>query len=475
MDQGTQSLSGRIAEILNPAIFYLLLVIVALAAIPYGSAEPWWRALCECLIFVLTMLWAVEGFLVGRWFVRQHRILTPLLALLAFMLVQMKLPLRHVAAIGEVGGTWMPISFSTYNTRLVAQLLLALICSMALLIRYTDSRRRLTMLAYVVIGIGLTSTVFGLVRKALQTAQGFVLPALPPDDGTVLRGVGFAQFINHNHFAFLAEMSLGLVLGLMLARPIRFTRLALGLALAIPMWIAIVYSNSRAGLGSMVGQVLFVTFAVFIAGPSRELFSERGRQTQPRRLAPFLLTRAILVVSFLVVMVVGIGWVGGERLATHLDSASSEVGIPESDKYTRTYRSTIWPMTWQMFKDHPLAGTGFGAYWIAITKCHHGSGDMTPQEAHNDYLEFLASGGLIAVVVLIGFVVLCARELTSAFRQSDAGLRALRLGALAGIFAVAIHSVVDFGLHIVINSLVFMILIVIASVKIERPATPQRT
>src|SRR5258706_10495495 len=126
--------------------------------------------------------------------------------------------------------------------------LFALVPTAALLLRFTTTRRRLTMLVYVVVGIGLGSTLFGFIRKWFQYKAGFLLPHLQLDDGTVLGIGGFGQFINHNHFAFLVEMSLGLLLGLMLQRPIRPTRLALGSILAIPMWIAIVYSGSHGGL-----------------------------------------------------------------------------------------------------------------------------------------------------------------------------------------------------------------------------------
>jgi O-antigen ligase len=467
MDDRKNAKSERTHTLLNSSIFYLLLVVIGLAAIPYGTAEPWWQAAVECSIFGLAILWVIEGFLKRRWFVRQHRLLVPLLVLVAFTLVQMTLPLRRTAS-GDSGAAWNTISFSPYDSKMVALLLLSLICVTGLLLRYTDSRRRLITLVCVVIGIGLSSTIFGLVRKAFQSRRGFLLPALQPDDSTFARGVGFAQFINHNHFAFLAEMSLGLVLGLMLTRPIRFTRLALGLALAIPMWVAVVYSGSRGGLASIMGQVFFVALLVFVVRPGQQLLREGKEDERKPRMAPFLVTRAILIASFLVVMLMGIGWVGGERLASHLDSATEELGVKESDKYTRTYRSTVWPMTWQMIKDHPLSGVGFGAYWIAITRYHRGSGEMTPQQAHNDYLELLASGGVIAVAIGLWFFIVFFKELNIRLHQRDASLIAFSTGALASIFGVAIHSIFDFGLHITINSLLFVALMVIATVSVPK-------
>jgi phosphotransferase system glucose/maltose/N-acetylglucosamine-specific IIC component len=45
--------------------------------------------------------------------------------------------------------------------------------------------------------------------------------------------------------------------------------------------------------------------------------------------------------------------------------------------------------------------------------------------------------------------------------------KAASLGALTGIFGVALHSLVDFGLHITINALLFTTLIVITTVGIK--------
>jgi O-antigen ligase len=309
---------------------------------------------------------------------------------------------------------------------------------------------------YSVVGIGLISALFGLARHADQSGPGFVLPQLQPQSG-------FAQFINHNHFVFLAEMSLGLVLGLMLRRPVQFGRLVVGLTIAIPMWIAIVYSGSRGGLACMVAQVLFLALLVFIVRPGRRLLEQRDRQ-EPAGLSVALGTPIFLIALFLIVMVVGIVWVGGDPLASNLESVANEFGAKEADRYTTTYRSTIWPMTWEMIKDHPFAGVGFGSYWIAITRYHHGSGELTPQQAHNDYLELFASGGAVGCALALWLLVAFLKAVRVRLLSANAYRQAACLGALTGIFGVGLHSFVDFGLHITINSLVFITLMVIATV-----------
>jgi len=120
-----------------------------------------------------------------------------------------------------------------------------------------------------------------------------------------------------------------------------------------------------------------------------------------------------------------------------------------------------------MFAAHPIVGVGMGAYWIGITAYHEASGLMTPQEAHNDYLELLSSGGLIGLALGIWFAVAVVRKIRQNLSTDIGYKRAVRLGAVMGITGVAAHSLVDFGLHIMTNAVVFIVLIMIATSRID--------
>ena len=87
---------------------------------------------------------------------------------------------------------------------------------------------------------------------------------------------------------------------------------------------------------------------------------------------------------------------------------------------------------------------------------------MIPQEAHNDYLELLASGGVISLILAGCFVVAFVQCVWRRWQHSEIEQRAARLGALAGLFAIAVHSFFDFGLHITANALIATALAVIA-------------
>jgi len=52
-------------------------------------------------------------------------------------------------------------------------------------------------------------------------------------------------------------------------------------------------------------------------------------------------------------------------------------------------------------------------------------------------------------------------------RSANHFSRAVCFGAVLGLGAVAIHSLVDFGLHMIVNALVFVALIMMATTKIE--------
>ena len=155
-----------LAKWLGRVVFYGLLACVGLAAIPYGTAEPWSQSLYGCFVFLLTAL-ALAEITVSRTWPRGDWLwlMLPLAGVLLLMLAQtlavgspppdaMKLPLS----------VWQAISADPYETRLCAFRLLTLMLTGALLFRYTDSPRRLRALLFAAVGIAVVSALFALAR-----------------------------------------------------------------------------------------------------------------------------------------------------------------------------------------------------------------------------------------------------------------------------------------------------------------------
>jgi O-antigen ligase len=241
------------------------------------------------------------------------------------------------------------------------------------------------------------------------------------------------------------EMAFGLGIGLILARGVRSDRVMLYVALMFPIWLALVLSNSRGGILAMLAQVLVA--ALWVLKPQGVL-------------------KAALVAVIVCGVLFGTLWVGGDKLATNIESA----GTHFSGDTTRdgASRNEIWRATLKMFAAHPLAGVGFGGYWIGITAFHDASGSLTPQEAHNEYLEVLSSGGLIGLAIAVWFAVVVVWRMRAYLRHDHGQPRAIRVAGVLALIGVVVHSLVDFGLHLTSNALVFIVLIMLATASLHK-------
>ena len=155
-------------------------------------------------------------------------------------------------------------------------------------------------------------------------------------------------------------------------------------------------------------------------------------------------------------------WVGGDRLATSIEAARGEF-TESTESREGVTRLKIWRDTIEMIKANPIAGVGMGGYWTEIPRYHQAPGIMTPQQAHNDYLELLASGGIVGLAIFLWFVFVVLRHARANLQSPDRFRRAACFAALIGIAGVAVHSLVDFGLHRMVNAMMFAALIVIAT------------
>lgn len=450
-------------------IFYSLLVVIALTAIPYGTVEEWWIALFECAVFALGALWFLMGLIRSDWRVPASRLLWPLLALVIFIALQ-TINFGGRSGSAELPGAhWGTISADPYETRLVIIKLLALILTFLLLLRYTTSHRRLRVLIYVVIGVGVASALFGILRQTTHhSTPGYFLPYLKPN-------LGYGQFINRNHFAFLMEMAFGLILGLLVSGGVSRERVLLYVSFGIPIWFALILSNSRGGIFSMLGQLLFAAllFTLVRAPQSR---SNDGWNVGGLlgRVKASSVTRVLLILCLVVAVVFSVIWIGGDQLASRFETPQSEAGADAVDTRQGESRGEVWRATWALIRDNPLAGVGFGGYWAVIPKYHDASGKLTPQQAHNDYLEILASGGLIGLALCAWFVVALLKAARVRLSSIDSFRRAAAFGALVGLFGIGVHSLFDFGLHVTVNALIMVVLCVLATAEVREYAERRR-
>jgi len=261
-------------------------------------------------------------------------------------------------------------------------------------------------------------------------------------------------FVNRNHYASYLAMAMPVTLALLttplpgarfpgwrqrllrLLKPRALLRVLLLSGLGC-IWVGVVLSYSRAGL------------AVAVIGTAVAGFGLRGK-----RLALWLLVGSLAIPTvFLLYQDIR---APGERLGDLAVDVSSDSG-----------RLPAWRATASMAADHWALGTGFGSFDAAFPLYRPPSIHVRWQHAHNDWLQSAAEGGWVTpiLVLAIGVSVFRRRGTTTTSRLA----RAIHLGALAGIVAVALHSFVDFPLKIPAVAVLAAVLIGIRCSKI--PAT----
>jgi O-antigen ligase len=98
------------------------------------------------------------------------------------------------------------------------------------------------------------------------------------------------------------------------------------------------------------------------------------------------------------------------------------------------------------------------------------------EQAHNDYLQVLSDGGIVGAALALFFVVSLFRMGFARRQSQDQFRRGVATGALAGCFAVLVHSFFDFTLHTPSNALLFLILAALATMngRVEDAPTVQK-
>jgi O-antigen ligase len=305
--------------------------------------------------------------------------------------------------------------------------------------------------------LGLAIALFAIVQRVESGPGDILVYGLWRAKGLARP---FGPFINHNHFAGWMLLVLPLALAAAMARaqatrePFQqgwrdwFKSLAkpdanrfLFTASAILiMAVALVLSGSRTGLASVI----------VVIGALGYFASWRGTDGLKRFLPAFCL---------LLFVIVAFAWVGVDDTAARPDGAPGEFGE----------RVTPWRDTVHIARDFPIAGTGFGGYGLAMLVYQTAGRHSIYAQAHNDYLQILAEGGLLVAVPVAVALIVVVVNIRHRFRLPDPPATYwLRAGATAGLLGIAAQSALDFSLQMPGNAMMFAVLLAIA---LHRPSS----
>jgi len=445
----------RVGVLLDRALFGSLLFLICVTAVPYGTSQPWWKALFICFVLLATIAAVIEVLVNGARRIDGMRLIIPAAVLILFAFLQ-TISLPATAAIPLSVPAWNTISADPYETRFAAMQIIALMLVVLLVFRYANTERRRRVLIQVVLGVAVMSAIYGILRQTVQRDTGFILPLLRP-------GSGYGQFINKNHFAYLMEMAFGPGLCLIVFGGVKRKHAMLYVAILLPIWTALVLSNSRGGILAMVGQLVITALLLSYFKRSSTI-----GESVLFRMTRLPLMRLGLILTLVIALGVGVVWVGGDRLLSNFEAVGGELSTGGSVPSRGVTRNDIWRATLRTIADHPIFGVGIGGYWIAVTAHHNAPGTMTPQEAHNDYLELLASGGIVGFAIGVWLAWVAFKLIRKNLQTGSREANAICLASVVGLSGPLLHSIFDFGLHLMINSLVFAVLLALATMTVEQ-------
>jgi O-antigen ligase len=136
-------------------------------------------------------------------------------------------------------------------------------------------------------------------------------------------------------------------------------------------------------------------------------------------------------------------------------------------------RLIIWRETLPIVRDFWTTGTGLGTFESAMAFYQQADRSVFFNQAHSEYLQLAAEGGVPLIAAAAGAVVAFVRLAASRLRADLTGMFWIRAGAATGLTAVALQSVWENGLRIPANALLAAILAAIIVHEPHHHQTPR--
>jgi O-antigen ligase len=393
-------------------ILALVLATLVFAPLAFGAVYVWTFLVVEALMVGVGLLW-----LVRLWGGHKPKLLWPPLAwaVAAFVLYAVA---RYFTADVEYSARNELIRILVY-----AFLFLAVVCNL-----YDQDATET--IVYTLTAVAALASSYALAQFFHHSERVWNLTSPYP-------GRASGTFINPDHFLGFLELVLPLPLAFLMAGRVGVvTRVLLAYAVLSILGGAAV-TISRAGwVAAACGMAMLLGF----------LLCHRNH-----RLRALLVLVAVLVA----------GGLFTSHFLTNSPGFMRRVAKPDvSGPSVLDIRSRldIWGATIHIWRDHPWWGVGPAQFDHRFREYRPTNFLTRPEHAHNDYLELLADWGVAGGLIVLSGAGLLIYGLARAWphvrrEENDFGSGmssryAFFLGAVSGLFALAVHSTMDFNLHI---------------------------
>jgi O-antigen ligase len=435
--------SSRISK----AIFVIVCLIPIFTTVLFGGVDNTTWAIVAVVSVVMIVLWIAESWNAGGILLTAEPLQIPLIGLFFIGIVHL-LPFggsSEASALLAIPASGA-ISLDPYSTRFFLSKLLIYVLFFGSCLTFINSEARVKKAAFIVVTFGAVMAFFGIMQRLANPDGIYGMRETP-------QAIPFGPFVNQHHFATFMQMTAGITLGFIFGRYLKRDRKVILLIAFVLMCVAAILTSSRGGLLGMISVAAFVSIVSLISGQwSRsESLSTKVKAGLGRNVGLAAASLGIGLIILGVVIFIG----GGESLLRG-------IGAAKADSDFSSGRSHYWPIAIKIFLEHPIIGAGFESFGAAFTRFDTWGGMLRVEQAHNDYLQILAEGGIAGIICVGAFIFLLFRRSLKAISDSHGPSRDAAIGALAGCFGVLIHSFFDFPLRTPSNAFFFLVLCSIA-------------
>jgi O-antigen ligase len=209
----------------------------------------------------------------------------------------------------------------------------------------------------------------------------------------------------------------------------------LALAIAITT-LALVMTMSRSGMSALALATVLTGCAIV-----------RGASGLSRKAAG--------VFSLVLLVAVVVSWVGVNAVATR---------FADTDWSEYNNRRGAWSDARAVAAAFPVAGTGLNTYHVTSLVYQQHDLRQHYAQAHNDYLQLAAEGGLLLMLPVAACLIVFARDVRRRLRDDRLASTEwwLRRGAVTALVAIALQETVEFSLQMPGNAALFAVVCAIA-------------
>lgn len=393
-------------------------LLITFSVLAFGTVEIWSESILEVGAALLFLWWAFLTFRHCEIETHWSPVYWPLLAFLGIAALQL-----------VVGASAYPFLTRVALLKISACSLLFFLTGQAF-----RNPRDLRFLVWFLMCFAFGVAVFGIAQNFTSHYVLYWYRSLTNG------GNPFGPYVNRNDFAGLMELLAPIGLSLVLFRGVRTEQMPfVGILTAVPI-MALLLTGSRGGIVSFAFELGVLALIVYVA---------RSKKSQ---IVPFAIVLLVALLAF--------GWLGTNRVLERFSSY-------HADELTANRRVSMLKGTWHVFLAHPLIGCGLGTLVAVYPRYEPYYDGKIVDHTHNDYVETLAETGIAGGICGLAFFLLWLREARMRLvREQTFFSKAIHAAGVTACAGMAVHSFVDFNLHIPANGLVFLVMIALSTVPV---------